>query len=131
MFYLWKVFKDYKIYFTFKRKSGYLFEIFKIWVKFWYRYWCFSVDILLYHICYKSFNSFCRSDTGEEVMFQTIQYIHTSLHRYKFDDYDSQDNVDLCTLQEINEFISELFCECKSYFVTRFVWKIQGKVRNY
>ena len=54
-------------------------------------------------------------------MFQTIQYIHTSLHRYKFDDYDSQDNVDLCTLQEINEFISELFCECKSYFVTRFV----------
>ena len=55
-----------------------------------------SVKILICCLtCYKSFNSFCRSDTGEEVMFQSFQYINTCLHRYNFDDSVSQDNVDL------------------------------------
>jgi hypothetical protein len=48
--FVWKIFKDYKIYFNFKRKCGYFFETFKIGVKFLYRYWCFSEDILLSHM---------------------------------------------------------------------------------
>jgi hypothetical protein len=42
-------------------------------------------------------------------MFQTVQYIHTCLHRYTFNDPVSQDNVDLYILQEICEFTTELF----------------------
>jgi hypothetical protein len=41
-----------------------------------------SVKIFCCLTCYKSFNSFCRSDTGEEVMFQPFQYINTCLHVY-------------------------------------------------
>ena len=55
----------------------------------------FSMKIFCCPTCYKSFNSFRRSDTGEEVMFQSFQYINTCLHRYNFDDSVSQDNVDL------------------------------------
>ena len=54
-----------------------------------------SVKIFCCLTCYKSFNSFCMSDTGEEVMFQSFQYINTCLHRYNFYDSVSQDNVDL------------------------------------
>jgi len=68
-----------------------------------------AVNIFCCPACYNSFNTFCRSDTGEEAMFQTFQYINTCLHRYKFKDPVSQDNVDLYTLQEICEFITELF----------------------
>ena len=39
-----------------------------------------SVKIFCCLTCYKSFNSFCRSDIGEEVMFQAFQYINTCLH---------------------------------------------------
>ena len=67
------------------------------------------VKIFCCPTCYKSFNSFRRSDRGEEVMFQDFQYINTCLHRYNFNDSVSQDNVDLYTLQEISEFIAELF----------------------
>ena len=68
-----------------------------------------SVKIFCCPTCYKSFSSFCRSDRGEEVMFQAFQYINTCIHRYNFDYSVSQDNVDLYTLQEISEFIAELF----------------------
>ena len=51
-----------------------------------------SVKIFCCPTCYKSFNSFYRSDIGEEVMFQTFQYINTCLHWYYCDDSVSQDN---------------------------------------
>jgi hypothetical protein len=70
-------------------------KTFKIWVKFSDTDIDVSVKIFCCLTCYKSFNSFCRSDTGEEVMCQSFQYINTCLHRYNFDDSVSYDNVDL------------------------------------
>ena len=68
-----------------------------------------TVNIFCCPTCYNSLYTFCRSDTGEDAMFQTVQYIHICLHRYTFNDPVSQDNVDLYILQEICEFTTELF----------------------
>lgn len=57
-----------------------------------------TVNIFCCLACYNSFNTFCMSDTVEEAMFQTFQYMNTCLHRYNVDGSVPHDNLDLYTI---------------------------------
>ncbi|CAC5372948.1 unnamed protein product [Mytilus coruscus] len=60
-------------------------------------------------LCYKNFNAFCRSDAGEDLKYQTSQYMCEHVHKFKFDESVSQDNLDLYTSEQINDIVLESF----------------------
>ncbi|CAC5358619.1 unnamed protein product [Mytilus coruscus] len=58
-------------------------------------------------LCYKNFNAFCRSDAGEDLKYQTSQYMCEHVPKFKFDESVSQDNIDLYTFEQINDIVLE------------------------
>ena len=63
------------------------------------------------HICYNGFNSFCRSDSGEDARFQTDEYLMSCLQANQFTDSVSLENIDIYSFQEVFEFVIQSFLQ--------------------
>ncbi|CAG2219418.1 unnamed protein product [Mytilus edulis] len=65
-------------------------------------------------LCYKNFNAFCRSDAGEDLKYQTSQYMCEQVHKFKFDESVNQENIDLYTFEQIKDIVLESFLKEES-----------------
>ncbi|CAG2238273.1 unnamed protein product [Mytilus edulis] len=65
-------------------------------------------------LCYKNFNAFCRSDAGEDLKYQTSQYMCEQVYKFKFDESVSQENIDLYTFEQIKDIVLESFLKEES-----------------
>ena len=67
--------------------------------------------------CYWHFNSFCRSEAGEEAVYQTLQYLTDCLSKLPYFETVSVENIDHYTISQITEFVVKSLQDDKTLLV--------------